>query len=124
MWALFQLLYWYNETNDGCWSQVTTFLGGGELKAYADMAMVSATIHIPQTTLLSCYNKAKEEVNDKANNNVGDDIYAFDRTKINVQRIGLTTPEISLYYQSVSKARDERNRGIPMKEMIQLISEI
>ena len=43
------------------------FLGGGELKAYADMEMVSATIHIPRTTLMRRYNKAKEEVNDKGN---------------------------------------------------------
>ena len=33
--------------------------GGGELKAYADMAMVSATIQIPRTTLLRHYNKAE-----------------------------------------------------------------
>ena len=80
--------------------------GGGELKAYADMAMVSATIHIPRTTLLRRYNQAKEEVNDKGNNNVGDDLDALDRTKMNVQRIGLTTPDTMLYYQSVAKSRD------------------
>ena len=79
------------------------------------MAMVSATIHIPQTTLLRRYNIVKEEVNDKGNNNVGDDLYALDRTKMNVQRIGLTTPETWLYYQAVEKSSDEINRGMPRK---------
>ena len=61
------------------------------------MAMVSATIQIPRTALLCRCNKEKEEVNDKGNNNVGDDLDAYDRTKMNVQRIGLTTPETRLY---------------------------
>ena len=63
-------------------------------------------------------------MNGKGNNNAGDDIYTFDRTKMNVHRIGLTTPETRLYYQSVAKSRDESNRGMTRKEMIQLISEI
>ena len=99
-------------------------MGGGELKAYSDMAMVSATIQIPRTSLLCRYNKEKEEVNDKGNNNVGDDLDAFDRTKMNVQRIGLTIPETRLYYQAFAKSRDESNRGMPRKEVIQLMSEI
>ena len=43
---------------------------------------------------------------------------------MNVQRIGLTTPETRLYYQAFSKSRDESNIGMPRKEMIQLMSEI
>ena len=63
-------------------------------------------------------------MDEKGNNNVGDDIDAFDHTKMNVQRMGLTTPETRLYYQAVANSRDESNRGIPRKEMIQLMSEI
>ena len=101
-----------------CWSR------GDEEKARVDMAMVSRVVIIPQKTLADHYVRAKEKLD--AERNI--DLVAFDRKKMNAEGEGkakaLTSEDTRLYLQEVAKARDESNRGMPRKEMIQLISNI
>ena len=96
--------------------------GGDEEKARVDMAMVSRVVIIPQKTLADHYVRAKEKLDAKRNI----DLDAFDRKKMNAEKEAkakaLTTEGTRLYLQEVAKARDESNRGIPRKGMIQLIS--
>ena len=87
------------------------------------------TIIIPRQTLESRYAKYKAEMVKAANTDDDVDVLdMFDRKKevaaTSVHKSSLTTAADVKFLQSIAVARDNRNAGMPRKEMVSIIAEM